>query len=47
MLVVVVRGEVGEARVWRGMREERMCGWRAGEKVEWVMERGVKIWLWQ
>ena len=34
MLVVVVRGEVGEERVWRGMREETMCGWRAGVKVE-------------
>jgi hypothetical protein len=47
MLGVVVRGEVEEARVCRGMRLERMCGWRAGEKVEWVMERGVKICCWQ
>jgi hypothetical protein len=47
MLGVVVRGEVGEVRVWRGMRVEFMCGWSAGEKVECVMERGVKIWLWQ
>jgi hypothetical protein len=47
MLVVVVKGEVGVVRVWRGMREEFMCGWRDGEKVEWVIERGVKICCWQ
>jgi hypothetical protein len=47
MLVVVVKGEVGEVRVWRGIREVRMWGCRDGEKVEWVMERRVKIWDWQ
>jgi hypothetical protein len=47
MLGVVVKGEVWETRVWRGMRVEVMCGWRDGEKVEWVMERGVKMWVWQ
>jgi hypothetical protein len=47
MLGIDVKGEVGEVRVWRGMREERMGGWRAGEKVEWVIERVVKMWVWQ
>jgi hypothetical protein len=32
MLVVVVRGEVGEVRVWRGMIVEFMCGWSAGRR---------------